>query len=230
MTKSPWLSSCRHLQPAEGADAGEAGSISPNDPYETDPAARHRVQALKAFLLDRNSLMPALVEHLGGATLFESVIRGSSMSPAIPARSRLRVQTVTGSSCGPGDIVFYLADTGFMVHRVILAPRRGPAAGHLLTQGDNCLAPDAPVSRDRVLGTVLETCDSGRWRAPGPPTGGTIYHRLARSATCACMFVAMHFTLGGARRLARLLQEMEAGIRPPLGRFLRRMRIMSAAR
>ena len=64
-----------------------------NDPGKSDTPANRRICAISSFLLDRDPLVLALASRLGGRdVIFESAIRGSSMSPAIPGRVRLRVR------------------------------------------------------------------------------------------------------------------------------------------
>ena len=96
--------------------------------------------------------------------------------------ARLRVRLLSEPSCQAGNIVLYLSDAGFMVHRVAHLPRRGAAAGYLVTLGDNCLVPDPPVRTHRLLGTVTAVQTASGWRTPGPQVSRSISHRLVRAA------------------------------------------------
>src|SRR5262249_34997648 len=120
----------------------------PSEPAtaEIGMLAAQRVRAVSEFLLDRQPLLLPLAAHFRERQpIFESAIRGPSMEPAIPSRARLRVQLLGPRPCQPGDIVFYLVDNGYMVHRVVYRARHGSAQDYLLTCGDNRLVPDPPV-------------------------------------------------------------------------------------
>src|SRR5215813_9031398 len=65
----------------------------------------------------------------------ECAIRGSSMAPAIPPGARLQVR-FGGQPGHVGDVVLYLADGGYTVHRVVYRARRTSDADRLLTEGD----------------------------------------------------------------------------------------------
>jgi len=220
-------------RPRTDTDAGRELNPTPVQDKldEANSPAATRVRALSEFLLDREPLLAVLAARLGACdAVFESAIRGSSMSPAIPGRARLRVRLLDRRSCERGDILFYLSEKGFMVHRVVHLPRRGPAADMLLTRGDNCLMPDAPVSRNRVLGTVIEVYDRGTWRSPGLPGRTTVYHRIAQALSLSAMVVAMRCSPRASCRLAAALQTFESGVRYPVGRLLRRLRLTSSVR
>ena len=209
---------------------------APNLPLEKNPAgsdtpAIRRIRAISAFLLDRDPLVLALASRLGGRdVVFESAIRGSSMSPAIPGRVRLRVRLLVEQPCHPGDIVYYLADNGFMVHRLVYQPRQCSAANYVITFGDNCLAPDPPVRKDRILGTVIAIETAGGWHPPGPPSRGSVYHRLFRVITYAATIATFWVSISAARRLAVILADLESVGRAPVGRLLRRLHLISSQR
>jgi len=201
------------------------------DGRSDNASSDRRVRAVSAFLLDREPLFAALASRLGGRdAVFESAIRGSSMSPAIPTGARLRVRLLDEQSCQVGDVVFYLAEAGFMVHRVVHRQERGPAAGCMLTFGDHCLAPDPPVGRDRILGTVIAVQTAEGWRPPGPPKIRTAFHRFVRAATLRAMIMATRYSISAARRLAIVLQRLESATRPPAGRLLRCLHLTSSGR
>ena len=198
--------------------------IIENDPGKSDTPANRRISAISSFLLDRDPLVLALASRLGGRDVtFESASRGSSMSPAIPGRVRLRIRLLAEQPCHPGDIVYFLTDNGFVVHRVIYRSRKNSAAGYLLTLGDNCLSPDPPVRNDRILGTVIAVHTAGEWRSPSPPINRSVLHRLIRAATSATMIATVTISVPAARRLAAVFLELESVGRVPVGRLLRRL-------
>ncbi|MGH8702717.1 MAG: hypothetical protein ACREVR_16315, partial [Burkholderiales bacterium] len=126
----------------------------------------------------------------------------------------------------PGDIVYFLSDAGFMVHRVVYRKHRNPADGWLLTLGDNCFAPDAPVSAERVLGTVVAARAGNDWRIPPPPEKRPAVHRFFRAAAVAAMICALWISVPLAYRLATALRALERIGRSPVGRLLRRLRLL----
>lgn len=196
-----------------------------------DAPATRQVRAVSSFLLDHDPLLLALASHLGGSdVVFESAIRGSSMSPAIPSRARLRVRLLADQPCQRGDVVYYLSNDGFVVHRIVHQARRGPAAGYLLTFGDNCLVPDPPVRKDRILGTVIAVQTAGGWRPPGPQVNRSVFHRLARAAASGALIVALRFSVTAARRLEIILKRLELAGRTRVGRFLRRLHLIPSVR
>lgn len=198
---------------------------------DPDTPAAQRLGAIKSFLLDHDALLPALASRLGGrGAEFETAIRGDSMAPAIPMRARLRVRLLSEQSCQRSDIVFYLSDSGFMVHRVAHLPRRGAAAGYLLTLGDNCLVPDPPVREDRILGTVTAVQTASGWHPPGPLVDRSVCHRLVRAAASGAVIAASWFGVPAARWLIIVLQKLVSVIRVPAGRVLRHLRLTSSGR
>jgi hypothetical protein len=199
---------------------------APSDPDLSDhaPSAARRIRAASSLLLDDSRLLLPLATHLGGQPVFESAIHGSSMSPAIPRGARLRVQLLGQQACRPGDVVFFLADAGYMVHRVVYRARRGGAENYLLTRGDSRLAPDPPVRCDRVLGTVTAVQGAGGWRPPGPPAGGGgVSKGMIRAGALAAMIVVLRGSPSLARRLGASLARAEWIARAVAGRYRRRL-------
>jgi hypothetical protein len=190
-----------------------------------------RGSAISSFLLDNDAVLHALASRLGGRdAVFESGIRGNSMAPAIPGGARLRVRLRAGQSCHRGDIVFFLSDNGFMVHRIIYQPRRSSPADFLLTLGDNCIVPDPPVRIDRVLGGVIEVQTADGWNSPGALVHRSICHRAARAVASVAMIVALHYRISAARRLEKILRTLEAVVRTRVGRLLRRLHLIPPVR
>ena len=180
-----------------------------------------RIGAVSEFLLDRESLLPVVASRLGEDAIFESAIRGSSMCPAIPKFSRLRVQLL-GTRCpGPGDVLYFLADDGFMIHRVVRQLLAGSGELYYLTIGDNCLAPDPPVPEHRVLGVVITVETTSGQRPPGPPRSGSVLHRIARGISVPATYVASRISVPAAAQVAALFRWFEDVGRARVGRALR---------
>ena len=189
------------------------------------------MHSISSFPLDRGPLALLLASRLGGCdAVFESAIRGSSMSPAIPGRVRLRVQLLVGQPCHPGDIVYFLADSGFMVHRLVHQPRGCAAGSYVITFGDNCLVPDPPVKWDRILGTVIAIETANGWQPPFPQRTASIYHRFCRAMTYAATAAAFSLSISAARKLTVVLSSLESAGRAPVGRLLRRLRLIPPQR
>lgn len=169
-------------------------------------------RAASAFLPDRAHLPPA--SHSGQAQPdFESAIRGSSMAPAIPAGARLRVRLSARPPCQVGDVVFYLADGGYTVHRVVYRARGTSDADYLLAAGDARYAPDPPVPCCQVLGTVVAVQIDGQWRPLGPQTASPWHKRFVRTITLTAMITAMWLSVVVANRLAATLLTLESRAR-----------------
>ena len=197
----------------------ESGSGEP-----THPAAR-RIHAASSLLLDRAPLLLPVASHLRGQSVFESTIHGSSMAPAIPAGARLQVRLIGPEPCHAGDVVFFLADGGYMVHRVVYLARRGPAVDYLLTRGDRRLAPDPPVRCDRILGTVTAVLGAGGWCPPGASTGGGFCKGAIRAGTLAAMIAVLRASPSLARGLGATLAWIESIGRAVVGRCRRRLQL-----
>lgn len=177
-------------------------------------------RALSTFLVDRAHLLLPLASQLReGQPDFESAIRGSSMSPAIPPGARLRVR-LAGLPCRVGDVVFYLAEGGYTVHRVVHRARRISDEGYLLTEGDARFAPDPPVPCRNVLGVVVAVQINGQWQSIGPQTAGPWHRRVVRAMTLPAMVATMWFSVAAASRLATLLIILESGARAARRRLL----------
>jgi hypothetical protein len=186
-------------------------------------------RAVAAFLVDRAHFLLPLALQLGEVPAdFESTIRGSSMAPAIPAGSRLRVRLSGRESCQVGDVVFYLADSSvYTVHRVVYRARRASAEGHFLTEGDARFAPDPPVSPGQVLGTVVAMEVDGQWQPLGPQRARPWHQRVARFLTLTLMGGVVEFNVAAASRLAVVLLTLESRVRLArrwLVRLIRRVR------
>jgi hypothetical protein len=141
------------------------------------------------------SVLPLL--RRPGSTL-ECHFQGGSMRPAIPARSRLRIDTAAHDACNVGSVVAYLAGETVMVHRVVYRGRSRRARGHLIMCGDRLVIPDPPVERSWILGPVVGIQKEGHWFSPGPP-----YRRLPARVTAAVLAALVGALLEVDVRLAR---------------------------
>jgi hypothetical protein len=172
-----------------------------------DGAAR----AVSALLRDRAHLLLPLAAQLGQTPPdFESTIRGSSMAPAIPVGARLRVRLESQRPCQVGDVVFYMADGGYTVHRVVHRAHGASGMDYLLTEGDARFGPDPPVPLRQVLGTVAAVEVDGRWQPVGVRAARPWHQRIARATTLRAMIAALWFGVEAASRLAAILLALES--------------------
>jgi hypothetical protein len=210
-----------------------ASSGVTNVPDAAEPLHRRR-QAVSALLLKRPSLLLPVASQLReGQPLFESAIRGSSMAPAIPSYARLQVQLLAGRHCEPGDVVYYLAGGGYVVHRVVWRARRGHRAEYLVTCGDNRLTPDPPVPSSRVLGTVVAVQGPAGWEGPRPLVlRGALpaVRRAIRAITRGALVAALWLSPAAADRLADALLQAEIAGRRAIWRWRARPRLAPRAR
>jgi len=87
---------------------------------------------------------------------------GSSMLPTLWPGDRLTIESVTVGQVVPGDLVLYMREGRFFVHRLI----KKLNDNSLITRGD-CLAdPDAPVPAQEFLGKVVQVQRDGMKFAP----------------------------------------------------------------
>ena len=195
----------------------------PPDPDSTGPTPQtaNRICAVSAFLLEREPLLPIVASRLGSEAIFDSEIRGSSMAPAIPKFSRLSVQLLGTRVPQAGDILYFLADDGFMIHRVVRHVLARNGERYYLTIGDNCLAPDQPVSERRILGTVIAVETTSGRRPPGLPQFGSSLHRIARAISIPATMGASRISVSAAGQVAALFRRLEDFGRARVGRALR---------
>lgn len=190
------------------------------------PQTADRIGAVSEFLLDRECLLPVVASRLGHDAIFESSIRGSSMCPAIPRSSRLRVQLLGTRTPGPGDVLYFLADDGFMIHRVVRQLLASSGERYYLTIGDNCLAPDQPVPEHRVLGVVITVDTTSGRRPPGPPQSGSVLHRVARTISVPATYVASRVSVPAGAQISSLFRWFEEAGRARAGRVLRSLGLL----
>jgi hypothetical protein len=78
--------------------------------------------------------------------------RGASMSPSIRDGQVVHVTAVIVSKLQKGDIVLTKGDTGFLLHRLVVADHR---KNIFVTRGDCGRQDDCPVRGDQILGVAL---------------------------------------------------------------------------
>src|SRR3984893_11954661 len=88
-------------------------------------------------------------ELLDGGLRVRFEARGASMSPTIRDREIVHVTPVIVSKLGKGDIVLTKGDSGFRVHRLVIADHK---ADTFITRGDCGLETDTPVPGAQILG------------------------------------------------------------------------------
>ena len=101
----------------------------------------------------------------------ESEVRGSSMHPALPAGSRIRIRCGSAPS-RLGDLIAIVADPP-IVHRVV-SHQRCRSRLYTITRGDASWFCDLPVTDDQILGIVCQQQEGGSWSVPRafePPAG-----------------------------------------------------------
>ena len=185
-------------------------------------------EAVSGFLLERAHLLLPLAAQLGPSQPdFESAIHGNSMAPAIPLGARIRVH-ISRAPNQVGDVVFYRADDGYTVHRVLYRMNRRSGADYLLTAGDARFAPDPPVACDQVLGAVVAVESDGQWRPLGSQTPGPWHRRLVRAMTLPLMIITLWFSLAAADRLAVGLLSLESRARLTRRGLLRGVRALGS--
>jgi hypothetical protein len=112
---------------------------------------------------DPERILDVVSRLRGSDTVIECRLRGASMEPAIPRGATLRVSLGRVAPYRVGEVVAFVQDAGICVHRVAFLGRSQRTKDYILTQGDACSYPDAPISTSRVLGPVTEFRLEGDW-------------------------------------------------------------------
>lgn len=126
--------------------------------------ATHAQAIAELIWKDRERILDFAASLKGTDAVIECRLRGASMEPAIPRGARLRIAIGSTAALRVGEVVAFVRDDGVCVHRLAHRARDGE---HLLTQGDACLYPDAPVPVRCVLGPVSEFRLDERWIPAG---------------------------------------------------------------
>lgn len=89
---------------------------------------------------------------------------GTSMLPAIPEHTVLKIESPLSKRVRRGDIVYFTATDGSAkIHRVSRLFNKGDGC-YLQAWGDNCQYPDTPVNLCSVHGVVVAREENGGWR------------------------------------------------------------------
>lgn len=106
---------------------------------------------------------------------------GVSMLPTLWPGDVLTIQSVRPEQVEPGEIVLYMRQGRFFIHRIVSRDlTRDPAL--LVTRGDCISEDDPPVGRSELLGKVIEVRRSGSTFMP--PRRLSAFRRLL--AWCLC--------------------------------------------
>ncbi len=106
---------------------------------------------------------------------------GISMLPALWPGDLLTIQSYQSEQVELGEIVLYMRDGRFFIHRVV---SQGLVAKgtFLITRGDCMAENDPPVSRDELLGRICEIQRAGSVFAPARKPSR--FHRMAAYMLC----------------------------------------------
>jgi signal peptidase I len=105
---------------------------------------------------------------LAQGALLRLRVSGQSMAPLVERGDLVLVQRVNPADLRRGDLVLVEQGGGFLVHRLVAAPRRrgarscGPDAHQVQTKGDNASYADLPLLPQDVLGRVVAVERDGR--------------------------------------------------------------------
>ncbi len=104
--------------------------------------------------------------------------RGVSMLPTLWPGDVITIQSVLPEQVEPGEIVLYMRQGRFFIHRIVSCDLSSDTA-ILVTRGDCILENDPPVGRSELLGKVVEVRRSGSTFMPAPKLSA-FRRRLAR--------------------------------------------------
>lgn len=80
---------------------------------------------------------------------------GNSMTPFICSGDVITVKSTESDNLSIGDIIFYVSETRFIVHRLIQKNKIGTEL-FFITKGDNRGLPDPPVESSQIKGKVVK--------------------------------------------------------------------------
>jgi hypothetical protein len=136
----------------------------------------------------------------------ESSIHGTSMEPAIPDGSRIRIRP---GSCEPGQVAACILGERLFAHRIVHRGRDRQGA-FVLTRGDGWLLCDPPTREERILGVVSEYWDGRAWQAPGAPVPLRSWRRAVSLASFGLVRASLVIHHECARRVAGSLLALGA--------------------
>jgi hypothetical protein len=116
-------------------------------------------------------------------------VTGASMVPSFWPGDLLTIRSVQLSEISPGDVVLFLRDSRFFVHRALSV-----SADRLLAQGDGLATPDPPVSPNELLGRVVSVARYGAEGCPAPlgAFGRTLAFVVRRSTMFCRVLLRLH--------------------------------------
>ena len=86
--------------------------------------------------------------------------RGVSMLPTLWPGDVLTVRSVRPEQLEPGEIVLYMRQDRFFIHRIV-SKNLTQDEGRLVTRGDSMSENDPPIERSELLGKIIEVRRSG---------------------------------------------------------------------
>jgi hypothetical protein len=127
-----------------------------------------------------------------GSREFEFFLCGTSMGPALPDGSWIRVRLAAADQFMAGQVLTYVAKDRVVAHRLVRSVKSG-SKEYLITRGDATVCCDLPVVASSVIGIVTEYCTTGAWQPVGP--------QRARWFGFVWTASAISMTVGGLARL-----------------------------
>jgi hypothetical protein len=184
--------------------------MSHRQPASIETRDAGRQQAVTPLLQPNSDLFRAAITRFRKAQgVLECQLRGGSMGQAIPAGSRIRISFVDPASYHTGQVIAFLTGNSMCVHRIVYCGRWRRARHYLLTQGDRCLLPDAPVSVTSVLGPVTEYAQEGPWQPPATPQRRQLIPRLSAFVVLMALAAGLEIHVQMAQWLAVQLWRAE---------------------
>jgi len=164
---------------------------------------------------DPARILDVVSQFRDSGAVIECGLRGGSMEPAIPRGSRLRIQIGRAAPFRVGDVIAFVQESGICVHRVAHLGRGPRSRDHIVTQGDACFNPDAPVGLRQVVGPVIEFRHGERWTTvANPSSAGRAQSLVGRSLlTLIAALTEVDVRLGRcAARFLRIRKEEPAAV------------------
>jgi Peptidase S24-like len=110
------------------------------------------MQSTTAARDDHKLGLAAEILRRGGTIRLQAL--GISMLPSIWPGDLLTIEGIPGSEMVPGDIILFVHDGRFFVHRLISRPVGQPCDSSWITRGDAMPQSDPPVRTAELLGRV----------------------------------------------------------------------------
>ncbi len=120
------------------------------------------------------------------------------MLPTLWPGDVLTVQSVRPEQVEPGEIVLYMRQNRFFIHRIVSTDLKRDKA-FLVTRGDCMFEDDPPVDRSELLGRIVEVRRAGSRFMPGREL--TFFRRLLAGLFChSTLFRRVGLRFGASRR------------------------------